>query len=141
MRTSINIYFLMGILLLAVGCSKDDDGSESSINASSQTFELNGVNNCNTSLGTGSTFVMTIPYSSSDGISIQRLRISTKVSDGGSESSTNSQFTDNGTSIVWASCFRFGTQDWVEYEVRLEGDNGITSNPSIVRINKPTGAE
>ncbi len=141
MRTSLNNYFLIGILLFIVGCSKDDDGSGSSINASSQTFELNGINNCSTSLGTGSTFVMTIPYSSSNGISIQRLQINTKVSDGGSESSTNTQFTDNGSSIVWASCFTFGSQNWVEYEVRLEGSNGATSNPSTVRINKPSGAD
>ncbi|WP_190810532.1 hypothetical protein [Flagellimonas sp. S3867] len=124
---------------LFVNCSKDD-GPNTSITASAQTFELNGLNNCNTSSGSGSTFVMTIPYTSSDEVDIQRLQIKTKVSDGGSENKTNSQFTDNGSSVVWASCFRFGSQTWVEYEVTLEGSEDTSSNATTVRINKPAGA-
>ncbi len=140
MKTLKNILFCTAILLFVVGCSKDDEGSNSSITASAQSFELNGTNNCNTSSGSGSTFVMTIPYTSSDGVKIERLQIKTKVSDGGSESKTNTQFTDNGNSIVWASCFRFGSQDWVEYEVTLEGTGGSSSNVTKVRIDKPVGA-
>ncbi|MCL6266778.1 hypothetical protein [Flagellimonas myxillae] len=141
MKTAKNILIYTGMLLFLLGCSKDDDGSGSTITASTQTFELNGVNNCNTSSGSGSTFVMTIPYTSSEGVSIERLQITTKVSGGDTESKTNTQFTDNGNSIVWASCFRFGSQAWVEYEVRLEGSGGSSSNPTTVRITKPNGAD
>lgn len=141
MKTLKNLSILTFALLLFVNCSKDDEGSNATIMASAQTFEINGVNNCNTSSGSGSTFVMTIPYTSSDGVSIEKLQVTTKVSDGDSESNTNTLFTDNGSSIVWASCFRFGTQSWVEYEVRLEGNGGSFSNATTVRINKPTGAE
>ncbi|WP_422083500.1 hypothetical protein [Ulvibacterium sp.] len=140
MRTRINNSIFTVFLILFLSCSKDDGESIASINASTQTFELNGINNCNTTLGTGSTFVMTIPYTSSDGVSIERLQINTKVSDGGTESGINTQFTDNGSSVVWAVCFRFGTQDWVEYEVMLEGSDGSVSNTSTIRINKPGGA-
>ncbi|SHG78292.1 hypothetical protein [Flagellimonas flava] len=127
-------------ILLFANCSKDDEGTKLSITANTQTFEVNGINNCNTSSGTGSTFVMTIPYTASEEVSIDRLQITTKVSDGGSESKTNTQFTDNGSTIVWASCFRFGSQDWVEYEVRLEG-GGSSSNAATIRIDKPNGAD
>ncbi len=141
MKTQVYHSIFAAFMILLLSCSNDDEGSAVTINASAQTFELNGTNNCNTSLGTGSTFVMTIPYTSSNGVSIERLQIDTKVSDGGMESGVNTQFTDNGSSIVWATCFRFGTQDWVEFEVRLEGSDGGVSNASSVRINKPDGAE
>ena len=123
------------------GCGKDDDNSESKINAQSQTFDINGLNNCNTSLGTGSTFVLEIPYSAPDGLTINRLLIKSTVSDGTSDDDVNTQFTDNGNTITWAVCFHFGSQEWVEYEVRLESADGKTSNISKVRINKPDGAQ
>ena len=141
MRTRIYNSIFTVLIILFFGCSKDNEESNGSINASPQTFELNGINNCDTTSGTGSTFVMTIPYTSSDGVVIERLQINTRVSNGDTENSENSQFTDTGSSIVWAVCFRFGPQDWVEYEVRLEGSNGSLSNASNVRINKPNGAE
>ncbi len=141
MKTQVSYSIFAAFLILFLSCSNDDDTPAVTINASAQTFELNGTNNCNTSLGTGSTFVMTIPYTASNGVSIERLQIDTRVSDGGIESGINTQFTDNGSSIVWATCFRFGTQDWVEFEVRLEGNDGSVSNISSIRINKPNGAE
>lgn len=141
MKTLKNILIWTVTLLLFISCSKDDEGSSTSITASAQTFQLNGINNCNTSSGSGSTFVMTIPYTSSDGVTIEKLQINTKVSDGDSDSDTNTQFTDTGTSIVWAICFRFGPQSWVEYEVKLEGSGGSSSNATTVRINKPNGAD
>nr|WP_299486887.1 hypothetical protein [uncultured Allomuricauda sp.] len=139
MKKLKNTLFYIALLFVGISCSSDDE-SNLSITANAQSFQLNGVNNCDLSGGTGSTFVMTIPYTSSDGVDIQKLQIKTKVSDGGSESKTNTQFTDNGTSIVWATCFRFGSQTWVEFEVTLEGSGNSSSNITTVRIDKPAGA-
>ena len=133
---------VLGLLMTVfVGsCSKDDDPDAESISASAQTFQVNGLNNCSTAIGTGSTFVLTIPYTAPEDTSISRLLIRTEVSDGSSEEAVNTQFTDENNSIIWATCFHFGSQTWVEYEVRLESSNGSMSNPSVVRINKPDGA-
>ncbi len=128
------------MLLLNLNCSKNDDEPNTSIEAKTQTFTLNGVNNCSTSSGDGSTFVMKIPYSATTETAISRLRIKTVVSDGGGDESVNTKFTDENNTIIWATCFRFGSQDWVEYEVVLEADDGLKSNPSKVRVNKPNGA-
>lgn len=125
--------------LFLLSCSKDD-GPETTIMANSQTFSLNGINNCNTSLGSGSSFVMDIPYTILDGAVISKLRIKTTVSDGGSEEKLNTQFSDKNSTITWATCFRFGGQDWVEFDVQLESNKGGISNVSKVRINKPDGA-
>ena len=138
-------YVLVVITLIGMilgGCDKDDDDNQvsGSISVSTQTFEVNGINNCSTSAGTGSTFVFTIPYSLTMDSSIGRLLIRTEVTDGSSEESSNSQFTDENNTIVWANCFRFGSQDWVEYEVRLETADGTVSNASTVRVIRPDGA-
>lgn len=142
-RSIITAQKLMAVtlfLLALVACSKDD-GPNETISAQTQTFTINGVNNCDLSSGKGSSFVLTIPYTISDGAIISKLLIKTKVSDGSSEpEKTNTQFTDNGSTVTWASCFRFGSQTWVEYEVRLETANGTKSNASKVRVNKPSGA-
>lgn len=130
------------LTMLIVGCSNDDDGAASvmSISAKSQTFTVNGINNCNTSSGVGSTLLFDIPYTSPAGSKINKLQIKTTVADGGSEARINTKFTDNNGTISWASCFRFGSQDWVEYEVILEAEDGSVSNPSKVRVNRPDGA-
>lgn len=130
------------LFMFLTSCSNDDDsGPSSTISAQTQTFALNGTNNCDTSSGTGSTFVFTIPYTSSAGLTIEKLLIKTKVSDGGeSPERVNTQITDNGTTITWVVCFRFGSQDWVEYEVRLEASDGTRSNSVTTRVNKPNGA-
>ena len=126
-------------LFIVVGCKKDDNAGLF-INAEPQTFTVNGINNCNTSSGKGSTFVLDIPYTASPGLVIQQLKIKTRVSDGGSDEAVNTMFSDNGSTISWASCFRFGSQSWAEYEVQLESSGGVRSNPTTVRIDRPNGA-
>lgn len=139
-----NRLFIMLLALIPIvanlSCSKDDEGPAASINAATQTFHLNGLNNCNTSTGNGSTLVMQIPYTSTEGAAISKLHIKTTVSDGGSADQTNTQFTDENSTITWAICFRFASQDWVEFGVQLEAVDGSVSNVSKVRVNKPSGA-
>lgn len=142
-RTAAKTFQMMVIiatLMLNVYCSKSDDGSNISIEAKTQTFSLNGINNCNTPSGNGSTFVMKIPYSTATGTTISKLHIKTVVSDGDNKTSVNTLFTDENNTITWVSCFRFGSQDWVEFEVVLEAEDGSKSNPSKVKINKPNEA-
>lgn len=131
------------VVLLSVaiqGCSKDNEGSGSTINAQAQTFTGNGINNCSTSIGSGSTFLFNIPYTTTDGVVIDKLLIKTTVSNGESDDNVTTVFTDSGSVITWANCFRFGSQDWGDFEVRLQSTDGTTSNPTRVRVNKPAGA-
>ncbi|MGB5436208.1 MAG: hypothetical protein WBM98_09985 [Maribacter sp.] len=128
------------VMVATMGCSKSDDDTSPSIIAMEQTFTVNGINNCNTSSGQGSTLVFDIPYTTSNSSKINKLKIKTTVSDGGSDNATNTQFTDKNGTISWATCFRYGSQDWVEFEVILEAQDGSKSNPSKVKVNKPSGA-
>ena len=128
-------------MVVTSSCSSDDDASSGSIQAQQQTATIGDLNNCNTSIGTGTIIELTIPYTASAGVTIEQLQINTQVSDGGSDSGVNTLFTDDGSEIGWVSCFRFGDQSWVEYEVRLESIDGVLSNPTTVRIDRPNGAE
>lgn len=136
----IHVSIMLATMLACIGCSKDDDGPSSSIVAAQQTFTLNGLNNCNTSLGSGSTFVFKVPYTATSDSDINKIQVKTTVSDGGSETATTTQFTNENNIITWATCFRFGSQTWGEFEVVLEAQDGSKSNPTKVRINKPSGA-
>jgi hypothetical protein len=140
MKQVLGFSIMLPLLVIFVGCGKSDDGTNSSISAGPQTYTVNGINNCNTSSGSGSTFVFDISYSSETNSAINNLQIKTTVSDGDSEEKVNTTFTDENGIIGWATCFRFGSQDWVEFEVVLEAEDGSKSNPSKVRVNKPSGA-
>lgn len=135
------ITLLMPLLLVTViGCSKDDDGSDSSIKVETSTVSIEDINTCSTSIGVGTIFSFNTPYTSSEGLKIEKMRIKTTVSDGDSDDTLNTIFTDTGSSIEWITCFTFGTQSWVEYEVRLESGEGSISNISKIKVNKPNGA-
>jgi len=126
-------------LIMLVSCS-NDDGVDSLIRAEKTTVTIDGVNNCSTSIGDGTVLSLVTPYTAPDGLTITKMRIKARVSNGDSEESVNTNFTDTGSTIVWVGCFTFGSQEWVEYEVRLETADGSLSNPSTIRINKPNGA-
>lgn len=141
---AVNVILKMVVLAIfafaTVSCSKNEDVPVTAISAKAQTFTVNGINDCNTSSGSGSTLAFDIPYTSSSSSKINQLQIKTTVSDGGSDNKINTKFTDENNTISWATCFRFGSQDWVEFEVVLEAQDGTMSNPSKVRVNKPSGA-
>lgn len=140
-RRLAKISTILLFVLVILSCSKDDNGgSSTSISAKTQTFAVDGMNNCSTSSGNGSTLLFDISYTSSTASMIKQLQIKTTVSDGGSDNKVNTTFTDKNSTISWATCFRFGSQDWVEFEVVLETQDGSKSDPSKVRVNKPSGA-
>lgn len=129
---------LFGFVL--AGCSKDDDGGDGPIKAQKTTVTIDGVNNCSTSLGDGTILSLVTPYVVTDGLVITKIRLKATVSNGESEESTTTNFTDTGSTIELEGCFTFGSQQWVEYELRLEVTGGLLSNPSTIRVNKPIGA-
>ena len=137
---SRNSWILL-IVCLAFSCGDDDDGTSGSIQADQSTVLIGDLNNCSVSSGTGTIFQFTIPYTATAGITIEQLRITTRVSNGDSINATNTMITDNGSEIGWATCFRYGTTNWVEYDVQLEGDDGSLSNVTTIRVERPTGAE
>lgn len=144
LRAAINpgglpLLIFVFLLTLLPGCKKDNNGGLF-INAGTQTFSVNGLNNCNTSTGKGSTLLLEIPYTASSGLEISQLRIKTKVSDGGSNEAVNPTFSDDGSTVGWATCMRYGSQSWVEFEVQLESSGGVRSNITSVRIDRPDGA-
>jgi len=131
------------VMILLVGCSKDDNGEQMSpIMAKSQTYEFDAVNDCSTSIGDGTAFYMKIPYTAPAGVTIEKVIGTRKVSNGDTEDfeTPSNLITDKDNIITWATCFTFGSQTWVEYDVRLKASDGNTSNAVKVKVNKPSGA-
>lgn len=131
---------LLAMLIAVTGCSKDDDEIESLVVLKAQTFEIIGLNDCSLSSGSGSTTFLYIPYSAPSGTILKKLHRKTTVSSGESNEDVTTVFSDENNTIEWATCLRFGSQTWMEFEIRMESENGALSNPSVVRINKPAGA-
>ena len=129
------VFHILTILLLVLinmGCSKDDDEMPSPIVLKTQTFEINGLNNCNTSTGIGSTYFLYIPYTAPAGTTIVKLYRITRVSSGESKSDESTVFQNKNNVIEWATCIRFGSLTWMEFEIRMEAADGT--------LNKPAGA-
>jgi len=126
-------------LIMLVSCS-NDDGVDSSIKAQKTIVTIEGINNCSTSIGDGTILSLVTPYSAPESLKIVKIRIKATVSNGQSEESTTTNFTDTGSTVEWGGCFTFGSQEWVEYEVRLEASDGTLSNQVTTRVNKPNGA-
>ena len=138
---SFSILTILLLVFFSIGCSKNsDDEMASPIQLKTQTFEIIGINDCNTSLGKGSTIFLYIPYTAPAGTSLKKLHRKSKVSNGESNEDVTTVFVDENNIIEWATCFRFGSQTWVEFEIKMEAEDGTLSNPSTVRINKPSEA-
>lgn len=135
------LMLLIMAALIAISCSKDDEGSNLFVTVSNSTFTVTSINNCSTSSGAGTILRVNTPYQLSDGQSIEKLLIRTTVSNGESEENMVATFQDDGSKTTFANCFRFGSQAWVEFQIRLESSEGVVSNTSTIRINKPNGAE
>jgi len=135
------LMLLIIAVLITISCSKDDEGTNLFVTTSNSSFTITAINNCTTSSGAGTILRVKTPYQLSDGHSIEKLLIRTMVSNGESEENTVATFQDDGSTTTFANCFRFGSQDWVEFQIRLESSEGVISNTSTLRINKPNGAE
>lgn len=136
-------WFMLVIIaaLLVLSCAKDDEGSSFLVTISDSNFTITSINNCSTSSGAGTILRVNTPYQLSEGQTIERLLIRTMVSNGETEENTVTTFQDDGSKTTFANCFRFGSQTWVEFQIRLESSEGVVSNTSTIRINRPNGAE
>ncbi len=135
------LMILVIVILLFVSCNKDDDSTNFTISITNSTFTTTGINNCTVTIGTGTILLVETPYEASDEQTIEQLLVKTTVSNGETEDNVVTTFQDDGSAIVIANCFHFGSQDWVEFEIRLESNQGAVSNASTIRIDRPTGAE
>lgn len=125
--------------LLFISCG--DDESDNFITAKSTTFIFNELNTCDIGSGLPATsFDFNIDYDASDNIEITNILFDLKWSGGDTESTETNEFTDTGMRIEYDWCYRFGNDDWVEITQRLETKNDITSNTSVIKVNRPDGA-
>jgi len=136
-------WFMLLIIavLITVSCSKDDEGTSFFVTTSNSNFTITSINNCSTSSGPGTILRVHTPYQLSDSQTIEKLLIRTMVSNGETEENSVTTFQDDGSKTTFANCFRFGSQAWVEFQIRLESSEGVISNTSTIRIDKPNGAE
>ncbi|MEM9547467.1 MAG: hypothetical protein AAGA77_15920, partial [Bacteroidota bacterium] len=85
-------------------------------------------------------FTFNIDYETPDEIEISKIEFDLEWSGGDSDEAETSSFTNMGTHIEYSWCYRFGDEEWVEITHRLVTANDTKSNPSVVRIDKPDGA-
>ena len=137
-----SVLFLFVFCIAACSCSKKNDEPVPPIAAEPASITSTGsINGCVTSIGSGSMFYFVIPYKAPAGTVIDKFQYTIKASDG---TKKDHQFntTDGTDSFLNAgSCVRFGPGvTWVELTFILNSTNGLKSNPSTLRINRPAGA-
>lgn len=149
MKTYREIYYKIATLLkimvvttfvsaLFISCGDD---SENFITAKTSSVTFNDLNTCDIGSGLPATsFDFIIDYEASDNIEITKILFDLKWTSGESESTETTEFTDTGMQIEYDWCYRFGTDDWVEITHRLETKNDKKSNSSVVKVNRPAGA-
>ncbi|MGI9542159.1 MAG: hypothetical protein ACR2MX_02810 [Cyclobacteriaceae bacterium] len=132
--------FLICLLaLFTFSCS--DDEPTISITTQASTVSFGDLNTCDIGSGDMATlFEFTIPYQASSAIEIEKVITDWKWSNGDQGTNEETNLNNNGASVVYDWCWRFGTLDWVELSARLVTKQGVTSNSSVVRLNKPDGA-
>ena len=123
---------------LFISCGDDN---EDFITANATTFTFNELNTCNIGSGLPATsFDFVIDYEASENIEITKITFDLDWSNGDSESTETTEFNDLGTRIEYDWCYRFGGDDWVEITQRIVTNNDLTSNSSVIRVNRPDGA-
>lgn len=133
------------VLVTLVSCSKDDGGGEpeSAIKLGALSFDNEG--DCDHSSGvTGTDFKITIPYNGTEGDTISNLLVKLTPSDSPSDNLSfdynGLALTDGSGTLTWDGCWRFGENEWFDFELRIETTNGEISSTSKIRIDKPSGA-
>jgi len=137
------ISVMMVLIMALIGCDKNDDGrAVSSITAQPAAVSFTVLNTCDTgsTFGPGTKFDIKIKYSSANSAKINKLTFETLWSNGKGSKKETTDFSDSGSEIVHKYCYTLGDKDWVEITYHLVSVDGIVSNPSIIRINKPEGA-
>ncbi len=140
-----NITLLLRNLIIAIIFSSlivsCGDDSDSFITAQASSFTFNELNTCDiggTTLATS--FDFTIAYDASENTKIAKVLFDLEWSNGDSESSETTDFSDLGTRIEYDWCYRFGNDDWVEITHRIVTENDLTSNTSVIMVTRPEGA-
>ena len=138
-RFDMPIRFICIALLstfLFSGCGDSDD-----ITANSSSFSFIQLNTCDIGSGDLATrFNFRVNYDAALDVQISKVLFDIEWSSGDSDSAETSSIDDLATSVEYSWCYRFGSEDWVEITHRLVTSNGTESNESVVRIDKPDGA-
>lgn len=137
------IAFIAAVLCFTVllGCSRDEGSVDIFITAKVSTSSFEELNTCDiNSCCLATEFDFKITYEASPGIEISKIIFDIKWPDGDLNSSEEITLTDNGTNVTYDWCYKFGISEWAEITHRLVTKQGITSNSSMVRLNKPEGA-
>lgn len=138
-RISHGIIVLAIVVVLVLGCSKDDD-SAGTLEAMPPEVTFTALNTCD--IGgccLATEFDFTISYESSNGSEINKITVSIQWSDGDTDTFETNDFTDSGTVVTYDWCYRFSESEWVDVSHVLVGKDGSKSNSSMVRVNKPEG--
>lgn len=134
----MRITLMLIIITVCIGCSKDDNGSDSPIQIGKISFTTEGVNDCNS--GQGTRFRINIPYTSSSGSPISKVTVKSLDSKGGKEAEASIHFTNNNDIVLVSVCLGFNDTSWSEDTFRLTAADGNKSNSATLRINRPAGA-
>lgn len=128
---------LLVLVTVGFGCSKDDPEPKVFINTEQTQVSFSEVNKCHVGGGVYYTrFSFTIPYDASPGIEIASILYSAK----GSSEMEEDDFEDNGTSVTFDLCLKFGGAPSTDFTTTLLSTDNVKSSPRTVIINKPTGA-
>lgn len=135
---SIYMYLAMSFLIL-INCSKDE--TEPSISIEPISVSFTEINTCDiNSCCLATRFAFNVGYRSTGGVKVSKVLADLTWSDGEESSNETKSFKDTGSGINYKWCFKFGNADWVQVTNRLVSEDGVTSAPSMVKVNKPEGA-
>ena len=128
---------LLAMFAVGFGCSKDDPKPKVFINTEQTQVSFTDVNKCHVGDGVYyTTFSFIIPYDTSPGIEIATILYSAQ----GSSEMEKDIFDDNGTSVTFDLCLKFGGATSTDFTTTLVSTDNIKSSPRTIIINKPTGA-
>lgn len=143
MKNLIHTSALMAIVLISLySCEKEDNEPESVLTAGTVTIEKTEVNCCQLSNGlTGTQFTYSIPYEAPDGMEVVRVEYTSKRSNGSTNSGEYNTAPDTHDGVINGYItLVFTTSDWVEESYTLVSSTGLKSNPTVIRFDKPPGA-
>lgn len=128
-------------LIILYSCEKDEAPTPF-ITAGTITIDKTEVNCCELSSGpVGTQFSYSIPYEASEGIQIAKAEYTSTRSNGSKTSAEYSTATDGSDGTINGyTTIVFTSSSWVEHSYTLVSSSGIKSNPSVIRFNRPSGA-
>ena len=128
--------------LLMLNCSNDDGTVEDFLSVLPSQVSFTAINTCDIgdACCLATEFDFRIGYEANGDTQVNNIQVSILWSDGDSDTFETDDFNDSGTEVVYDLCYRFGKSEWVEVTHLLVGRTGARSPASIVRVEKPEGA-